>query len=286
MTSLLAIPRFDSPLTMHDRISLSRWVSPCRAPGQNSSRCMRAAVSAARAAIPGSITVSPRVHQFQLAHQLVAVDAFQQIAARAHPQGLKQVLLVVVNRQHHDLAVGVALAQHLAQVQAAGALHAHIAQHDVGLQVVDDADRAFGAHRLADHLHPVVERGQHRLESLDDHLVVIDEDKTHRHGNTLRPASARRIRTAAQLVTPIPLMGDAGGVASGHPVGVRAMGQTRPARTFWWDREPPAEADVLRAVIFDADSALADIERDDVPRSGLDRLGDEPVLSQVSGWAW
>jgi beta-phosphoglucomutase-like phosphatase (HAD superfamily) len=40
------------------------------------------------------------------------------------------------------------------------------------------------------------------------------------------------------------------------------MGQTRPARTFWWDREPPVEADILRAVIFDADSALADIERD------------------------
>jgi len=57
-------------------------------------------------------------------------------------------------------------------------------------------------------------------------------------------------------------MGDARGVASGQPVGVRAMGQTRPARTFWWDREPPVEAGELRAVIFDADSALADIERD------------------------
>lgn len=66
-------------------------------------------------------------------------------------------------------------------------------------------------------------------------------------------------------------MGDAGGVASGQPVGVRAMGQTRPARTFWWDREPPVKADELRAVIFDADSALADIERDGdiAARNGL-----------------
>jgi beta-phosphoglucomutase-like phosphatase (HAD superfamily) len=66
-------------------------------------------------------------------------------------------------------------------------------------------------------------------------------------------------------------MGDAGGVASGQPVGVRAMGQTRPAGTFWWDREPPVEADELRAVILDADSALADIERDGniAPRNGL-----------------
>ncbi len=54
-------------------------------------------------------------------------------------------------------------------------------------------------------------------------------------------------------------------------VGVRATGQTRPARTFWWDREPPVEADILRAVIFDADSALADIERDGdiTPQDGL-----------------
>ena len=44
-------------------------------------------------------------------------------------------------------------------------------------------------------------------------------------------------------------------------MGVRAMDQTRPARTFWWDREPATEADALRAVVFDADSALADIER-------------------------
>ncbi len=54
-------------------------------------------------------------------------------------------------------------------------------------------------------------------------------------------------------------------------MGVRATGQTRPARTFWWDREPPAEADILRAAIFDADSALADIERDGdmAARAGL-----------------
>ena len=63
-------------------------------------------------------------------------------------------------------------------------------------------------------------------------------------------------------------MGEAGGVASGHAVGVRAKVQTRPARSFWWDREPPAEADVLRAVIFDADSALTDSGRD-TPRTGL-----------------
>ncbi|GFG73076.1 HAD hydrolase-like protein [Mycobacterium botniense] len=40
--------------------------------------------------------------------------------------------------------------------------------------------------------------------------------------------------------------------------------QTRPARTFWWDRARPGDADVepLRAVLFDAETALVDLERD------------------------
>ncbi len=41
-------------------------------------------------------------------------------------------------------------------------------------------------------------------------------------------------------------------------------GQTLSARTFWWDRTRPGDADVppLRAVIFDVDGAVADVERD------------------------
>lgn len=64
---------------------------------------------------------------------------------------------------------------------------------------------------------------------------------------------------------PIPLMGDDRWVASGQAIGVRtAPMETRPTRTFWWDRARPVDADVqpLRAVLFDADTALADLERD------------------------
>jgi beta-phosphoglucomutase-like phosphatase (HAD superfamily) len=83
---------------------------------------------------------------------------------------------------------------------------------------------------------------------------------------------------------PIPLMGEVGNAGLGQPVGVRAIGQTRPARTFWWDREPPADADVLRAVVFDADSALADIDRDGdtTPRAGLVDL----VMSLFCAGIW
>jgi beta-phosphoglucomutase-like phosphatase (HAD superfamily) len=51
-------------------------------------------------------------------------------------------------------------------------------------------------------------------------------------------------------------------------MGVRAKRQTRPARSFWWNRETRTPADVLRAVIFDADSALPDAEHDG-PRTDL-----------------
>jgi hypothetical protein len=47
--------RLDNPLTTNDRISLSRCVSPWRAPGQNSSRCIRAAVSTATASGPDEL---------------------------------------------------------------------------------------------------------------------------------------------------------------------------------------------------------------------------------------
>ena len=77
---------------------------------------------------------SRRGAQLELTDQLVAADAFQQVSRRADAQRLKQVLLVVVDRQHHDLAVRVALTQLNAQVQAAGTLHAHVAQHDVGVE--------------------------------------------------------------------------------------------------------------------------------------------------------
>jgi beta-phosphoglucomutase-like phosphatase (HAD superfamily) len=40
--------------------------------------------------------------------------------------------------------------------------------------------------------------------------------------------------------------------------------KTRTRRTFWWDRARPVDADVqpLRAVLFDTETALADLERD------------------------
>ena len=62
---------------------------------------------------------------------------------------------------------------------------------------------------------------------------------------------------------------------------VRAKGQTRPARSFWWNREPRTQADVLRAVIFDADSALPDADHDG---AGTDLI--DAVMSLFVAGIW
>jgi phosphoglycolate phosphatase-like HAD superfamily hydrolase len=48
-------------------------------------------------------------------------------------------------------------------------------------------------------------------------------------------------------------------------------GHTPARQTFWWDRTSDADVDPLRAVIFDFDDAVADIDHDGelTPRSGL-----------------
>ena len=58
-TSLIAIARLDSPATSSDSTSLSRWVRPRWAPGQNSPLRSRAADSATRPASAGSMSTSP-----------------------------------------------------------------------------------------------------------------------------------------------------------------------------------------------------------------------------------
>ncbi len=50
------------------------------------------------------------------------------------------------------LRSGSALAERLAQVQAAGTLHADVGEHDVGIEFVDHAERPLSADGLPDHL--------------------------------------------------------------------------------------------------------------------------------------
>ncbi len=58
--------------------------------------------------------------------------------------------------------------------------------------------------------------------------------------------------------------------------------QTRPARTFWWDRELPT--DELRAVIFNADSVLAHVERESDATARTDLI--DSVMSLFVAGIW
>ncbi len=76
------------------------------------------------------------------------------------------------------------------------------------------------------------------------------------------------------MAPPIPLLGDAPTRRDRHPYVMRTVGdKTRSARTFWWDRAGAVGAEVhpLRAVIFDLDGAVADLDHDGdlAPRAGL-----------------
>ncbi|BCO37537.1 pyrophosphatase PpaX [Mycobacterium heckeshornense] len=68
-------------------------------------------------------------------------------------------------------------------------------------------------------------------------------------------------------------MGDAHRATPGHAESVTMPAGTFRRRTFWWDRARPVDADIapLRAVIFDADDALAEAgcAGDLAPRAGL-----------------
>ena len=122
------------------------------------------------------------LHAFELSDEFVAADALEQVPGCADPHGLKGVLLVVVDRQQDHLLARVAFANLPAQVQSADPLHPHIAQHDVRPQIADHRQCPVGADGHPHHRDPFGERREHRLETLDHHLVVVDQDDPHGRG--------------------------------------------------------------------------------------------------------
>ena len=110
--------------------------------------------------------------------QIFAGDLLEQVALGAHPHGLEQVLLVVVRAEQDDFRRRVALDKLAAQVKAARPLQSHVTQNDVGIQRRGQLLRLVGVQRLADHADPAKEPAENGRESLQHHLVVINEHDT------------------------------------------------------------------------------------------------------------
>ena len=67
------------------------------------------------------------------------------------------------------------LHQPLAQIQPAGAAQPHVAQHHVGVERGHDPLRGLRVRGVTDHADAPQEPGQHGLQPLEDHLVIVDE---------------------------------------------------------------------------------------------------------------
>jgi hypothetical protein len=110
------------------------------------------------------------------------------MARRTDPQGLEEVLLVVVDGEEHHLDLFVATGQLLADVEAAGALEPDVEEDDVGPEIGGEAQRLVGLGGGPDDLDPVALGRQHRDQALQYDLVVVDQQEAH------GPARTRRFR--------------------------------------------------------------------------------------------
>jgi hypothetical protein len=119
------------------------------------------------------------------------VDPLEDVARGPDPQGLEEVVLVVIDGQEHNAHVGVGPCDRLAQVDAAGAAQADVAQHDVRGGPGNHGQRVLvGRGRARDH-HVIGEVREHRGQALQNHLVIVDEDEPHRRLGTSRRLHAR-----------------------------------------------------------------------------------------------
>lgn len=114
----------------------------------------------------------------QMADQFLASHPLEQVPDGARAQRLEQVLLVVVHTEEDDPPGGLPIQEAAAQVESARAAQPYVAQHDIGIERGDHVLRLPHLGRVPDDADPAVVPGQHRLEAVEHHLVVIDEDQS------------------------------------------------------------------------------------------------------------
>lgn len=89
-------------------------------------------------------------------------------------------MLVVVHGQEDDPAGGISRDQSMTDVQAAVATEAYVEHDDVRPQVAHDPTRLVRIAGLADDPDLPGAAGEHRLEPLEDHFVIVDEHNPQR----------------------------------------------------------------------------------------------------------
>ena len=116
-------------------------------------------------------------HPVEVIGQLGAGGGLQQEPRRPDPQGLEEVLLVVVDGEEHHLQARMELDQLGAQIQPAGAPEAHVEQDDVGLKLPRQPEGVVGVGGGGGDHDPAAVGGQHRLQPLEHDLLVVDQEQ-------------------------------------------------------------------------------------------------------------
>ena len=167
----------------------------------------------------GETTASPRRDGADAGEQVVGRHVLQQEAARAGAQAGERVLVEVEGRQD-DHARAEAPADDLrGRLDAVHARHAHVHQHDVGIELGGQAHGLAAVARLADD-DEVVLRLEHHAEAHPQERLVVDEQDARRHASPDGGSSERRACTRPAAAGARPGLDGAGvdGGALAHAV--------------------------------------------------------------------
>ncbi len=123
----------------------------------------------------------------QCADELVRIDVLQQVTLCAVSQRIDQVALVAAGGQHDHGHVQIRLADLLQELEPGHPGHAHVEQHDIGLQLAGLLEAFGSAPDGGDHIDSAV------LEQTDQpdtkQRMVVDEEDSQAHWAARRAAS-------------------------------------------------------------------------------------------------
>src|SRR5690349_8828149 len=102
----------------------------------------------------------------EVADQFTAVDSFQDVTGSVHPQGLIDVLLILVDGQEHDLQVRELFVNAPAQVESTVSAEPDVAQQNIWLLLRNKGESVglVGGH--ADNLDVLIEVPEHGADTV------------------------------------------------------------------------------------------------------------------------
>jgi hypothetical protein len=116
------------------------------------------------------------VHRPDRVGDLVQRDVLEQVAARAGPDRLEEILLLVADREDDDLGARGGLLDRPAGLDPVAAGHADVHQDDVGQRLGGLLDRLRAVARLADQIDIRLALQDH-LETAAEQGVIIDDHR-------------------------------------------------------------------------------------------------------------